>query len=61
MLGKLISNVIKVATIPVDVLDIGIDMVSGGDGSKRSRQKSDCPMLSNLRDRITEAVEEIDH
>ena len=59
MIGKLISGVVKLATLPIDVIEIGADLITGGDGSRREL-KDVVPMASNLRDKICEQIEEID-
>jgi len=60
MIGKLLGAALKIATIPVDVVEIGMDMATGGSGSKESRNSADLPLLSNFRDKIAETLEEID-
>ena len=64
MFGKLMSTAIKVATIPVDVANAGMDIVTGGDGSKRSRNHPDnCSPLAlaeQVRDATAKAAEDID-
>ena len=58
MFGKLLSNIIKVATVPVDVLESGFDVITGGDGSKASKELSDIPRLGELRDGICKGIED---
>jgi len=58
MFGKLISGLVKVVTLPVDVLESGIDVIAGGDGSKRSKESSDMPRLGELRDGICKGIED---
>lgn len=62
MIGKLLSRVAKVATVPLDVLDAGVDLMTGGDGKKRGREEiKDClPMPSNLRDAVCDVLEDLD-
>lgn len=64
MFGKLLSTVIKTVTLPVDAAAAGLDILAGGDGSKKSRTSDDAPnpagMLEKLRDRVAESAEEID-
>ena len=60
MIGKLLGAAVRIVTIPVDVVEIAMDMATGGSGSKASRQSSDMPMLSNLRDKVAETLEDID-
>ena len=59
MIGKLLSGVVKVVTIPVDVAEIVLDVATGGDGSKQSRHDLDISP-TKLRDDVCEALEEID-
>lgn len=64
MFGKLLSTVIKVVTLPVDAANVVGDIVTGGDGSKRSRNASDnCSpfaLTEQIRDKVADAAEEID-
>jgi len=62
MFGKLLSSAIKVVTLPIDAANIALDVATGGDGSKESRNDDLNPLsdLENIRDRIAESAEEID-
>lgn len=62
MFGKLLGTAIRVVTLPVDAANAGMDILAGGDGSKRSRRADDNPlaMLEQLRDRVAETAEELD-
>lgn len=64
MFGKLISSAIKVVTLPVDAANAAMDVVTGGDGSKRSRNHPDnCSPLAlaeQIRDQVAKAAEDID-
>lgn len=60
MLGKLLSTVTKVATLPLDVANITLDVACGGDGSKRSRSDSPLGGLEDIRDQVAESMEEFD-
>ena len=61
MIGKILSTTLKVATIPIDAASIALDLAIGDDGSKQSRtQNTGTGDLETLRDRIAEALEEID-
>ena len=65
MFGKLLSSAIKIATLPVDAANAAADLVTGGDGSKRSRNHNpDFPnplsFAEKLRDKVAEAAEDID-
>lgn len=62
MIGKLLSTAIKVVTVPVDIANAGMDVLSGGDGSKASRNDSDNPLslVEHIRDAAANAAEEID-
>ena len=61
MIGKLLSTATKVVTLPIDAASITVDLLLGGDGSKQSRT-GELPfgVLEDLRDKITETMEEID-
>ena len=58
-LGKLLGAALRIVTLPVDIVEIGTDMATGGSGSKHSRNSTDLPMLSNLRDKVAETLEDI--
>ena len=58
MFGKLITGIIKVATLPVDIVESGFDIVTGGDGSKASKEMSAMPRLGELRDGICKGIED---
>lgn len=63
MIGSILSTVTKVATLPVDLAAIGIDVATGGDGSKSSRQDNPFNLAQSagdLRDEILDALEELD-
>lgn len=66
MFGKLLSSAIKVVTLPVDAASAAADIVTGGDGSKRSRTATGdvfpnvLGAAEELRDRVAEAAEDID-
>lgn len=62
MLGKLIGTAIRVVTLPIDAANAGFDIITGGDGSKRSRTDDWNPLgaIEELRDRIAETADEID-
>lgn len=59
MLGKLIGKTIRIATLPLDIVEIGLDYATGGDGS-RDRLKSVMPTLSDVRDKVADVAEKID-
>ena len=58
MFGKLISGVVKIATLPVDIVESGVDVITGGDGSKESKEMSDMPRLGELRDGLCKGIED---
>lgn len=60
MIGKFLSGVIKVATIPIDIAETGLDLATGGDGSRKELKQADLPLISTLRDEVTKAIEKID-
>jgi hypothetical protein len=56
MLGKLL----KLTTIPLDVVASGLDILAGGDGTPEERE--DIPLLGHaakLRDQIAEELDDI--
>jgi hypothetical protein len=61
MFGKFLSTAIRVVTLPVDAVNVGMDIATGGDGSKESRE--DVPLTSDLeklRDAIADTAEDLD-
>lgn len=64
MIGKLISKTIKIITLPVDAANSALDLATGGDGSKESRNSLDFPspfsILEKIRDKTCETAEKID-
>jgi hypothetical protein len=60
MLGNLFSGIVKIATVPIDIAESVADAATGGDGSKASKDRSDFPRLSKLRDAACEALEDLD-
>ncbi len=64
MFGKLLSSVIKVATLPLDVANAGMEILTGDSGSKKQRTNpytcSPLGDLERLRDLAAEAAEDID-
>ena len=62
MFGSLIGGAIRLVTLPVDMAEAGMDVLAGGDGSKRSREMSDTPlrMLAEMRDGVAKAAEDLD-
>lgn len=60
MIGKGISKLIKIATLPIDIVESTMDVLCGGDGSKESKELSDMPRLGELRDGICKGIEDLD-
>ena len=64
MFGDLISSAIKIVTLPVDAASATLDVVTGGDGSKKSRNSPDNPnplsLVEEIRDAVADAAEDID-
>lgn len=64
MFGNIISSAIRIATLPIDVANAGMDIVTGGDGSKSSRNHPDnCNPLAlaeQIRDAAAKTAESID-
>lgn len=60
MFGKLLSNTLKVVTLPIDASNCALDVLTGGDGSKASREDADLMGLEALRDELSDILEDID-
>lgn len=62
MIGKLLSNAVKIISVPLDIGEAVMDCMTGGDGSKESRQRmaDSVPCLSTARDAVCDVLEEID-
>ena len=60
MFGKILGKAIEVATLPLDVMDVIVDVADGGNGSKSSRNRYGENPLTDIRDGIVKACEEID-
>lgn len=64
MLGNILSSAIRIATLPIDAANAGMDIVTGGDGSKRSRNHpANCSPLAlaeQIRDSVADTAESID-
>jgi hypothetical protein len=61
MFGSLLSTVIKTVSLPLDAANAGLDILTGGDGSKEGRLEM--PLtgdLEQLRDAIADAAKDID-
>ena len=59
-IGGLIGKAIKLATVPIDIAEVGLDLATGGDGSRDGLKDADLPMASQLRDAVVDVVENID-
>jgi hypothetical protein len=59
MFGELLSDIIRVATIPLDVAESAIDVMFDGDGSRESKRDT-ILVGGELRDKVCEVVESID-
>jgi hypothetical protein len=60
MLGKILGKAIEITTLPLDIVNIGMDHLCGGDGSKESRSESPFGLFEEIRDSVVEHVEKID-
>lgn len=62
MIGKLLSKALKIVTVPLDIGDAALDLATGGNGKKASRErlKSDVPCVSSLRDAACDVLESLD-
>lgn len=54
MFGKLISMAVKTVTLPIDAANAGMDILCGGDGSKKYRNDYNSPLstIERLRDQV---------
>jgi hypothetical protein len=59
MIGRLLSIGLRVVTLPVDIGEIVLDRMCGGDGSRKDL-KATGMAPSDVRDQIAELLEEID-
>jgi hypothetical protein len=59
MFGKLLSTVTKVASVPLDVAEIGLDVATGGNGDRKELRDA-LGLPSDIRDKICEHIEDID-
>lgn len=59
-IGTILSKTVKIVTVPLDVAESVLDVATGGDGSKRSKEGSGIPRISELRDGACEALEDLD-
>lgn len=62
MFGELLSKVVKTVTLPIDAINIGVDHILGGDGSKTSRQDNETPFetIGNIRDSFCKNIKDLD-
>lgn len=62
MFGFILAEVIKITTLPIDAVNATADIMTGGDGSKASRNNLDNPLaaIEQIRDKVAEAAEDID-
>lgn len=60
MFGSLLGGITKAVTLPLDVVDIGLDIVTGGDGSKYSRRDSVLSPIVDIRDDVVDSLNELD-
>lgn len=59
-IGSALSAVVKVVTLPIDIAETTLDVVTGGDGSRRDLKRGDIPLVSTIRDAVCETIEDID-
>ena len=60
MFGSFLSSVVKVVTVPIDIVESVADVATGGTGTKRSKRQSGLPLLSDLRDAACKPLEDLD-
>lgn len=59
-IGTFLSKTVKVISCPIDIAESVMDVATGGDGSKQSKQNSGVPLLSELRDAACKPLEDLD-
>ena len=59
-IGKLLSGVVKVVSTPVTIIESGIDVLTGGDGSQQSKDQSEIFMGNEIRKGICKGLEDLD-
>ena len=60
MFGSLLSGVVKLATLPIDIVETTTDVMTGGDGTKESFDESGFPRVTAIRDEVCDRIKEID-
>jgi hypothetical protein len=60
MFGGILKSATRMVSSPLDIADIGMDVLTGGDGSKRSRRDSPLSGILETRDEVANAFEELD-
>jgi hypothetical protein len=60
MFGSFLKGATQIVSAPLDIADIGLDVITGGDGSKHSRRDSLLSGLIETRDDVADAFEELD-
>ena len=60
MFGKVLKAAVKIGTAPLDIGDVGLDVLTGGDGSRRSRKNSLLSPLTEMRDNFANGLGELD-
>jgi hypothetical protein len=64
MIGRFLSKVVKVVTLPLDAANAAVDIAVGGTGSKQSRMRdphcSPGTLLEQLRDKVADSAKSID-
>ncbi len=60
MIGKFLSGIVKVVTLPVTIVESVGDVITGGDGSKQSKDQAECFMGNEIINGICKGLENID-
>lgn len=60
MIGSLLKGIVKVVTLPVTIMESVGDVMTGGDGSERSKRQSDVFMGQDIIDGICKGLDGLD-
>ena len=59
MFGKMLGNIVRVASLPVTIVEVAADISIGGDGSRRTIREV-TPTLGELSDDLADGFDDFD-